>query len=193
MTYLLKRRGFEVVPFDIGAADAALPDVPLCRGLQVVRTTHPTHLPFDDHSFDIVLSCGVLEHIDEFSEPGNERVSLSEIRRVLRPNGYFPIYQLPQRYSWTEAVQRRLRRGYWHPRRFTAPEIQELLAQTGYRVERLARKNLLPKTGIGVPERVRAVYGRLGRHLIELDGTLSRIPVLNQLAGVLELLARPSR
>jgi SAM-dependent methyltransferase len=190
MTYLLRRRGFEVVAFDVGGDDKSLPDIPLCRNLSVIRTTHPTHLPFQDAAFDVVLSCGVLEHVDEFSEPGNERRSLQEIRRVLRPDGDFLIYQLPQRYSWTEATQRILRRGYFHPRRFMATEIRDILAASGYHIERWNRMNLLPKTGLGVPERIRALYSRFGRSMISLDSIFCRVPVLNQLAGVLELHAR---
>lgn len=193
MTYLLRRRAFDVTAFDVGPADKALPDIPLCRDLHIVRTTHPTQLPFPDQSFDAVLSCGVLEHVDEFSEAGNELVSLGEIKRILRPAGYFPIYQLPQRYSWTEAFQRRLRLGYCHPRRYTADEIQTLLSSTGYRVEQLGRYNLLPKSGIGVPNFLRNFYGRFGRRVLDVDAALCRIPGLNQFAGVLEIVARPVR
>jgi SAM-dependent methyltransferase len=190
MTYLLRRRGFDVTPFEVGPEDKTLPDIPLCRDLNVVCTPHPTRLPFLSESFDVVLSCGVLEHVDEGSEPGNEMLSLREITRVLRPRGYFPIYQLPQRYSWTEALQRRLRLGYWHPRRFTAKEIRRLLSSNGYRIERLRRYSLLPKNLTGMPEPMRAFYGRFGHALISADEALSRIPGLNQLAGVMEILAR---
>src|SRR5579862_6647551 len=123
MTYLLRKRGFAVTPFDIGDVDKRLPNIPLCRDLEVVRTTHPTDLPFGDGSFDAVLSCGVLEHVDEFSAPGNEVKSLREISRILRPGGHLLIYQLPQRYAWMEAIVRRLRLGYAHPRRYTLAEI----------------------------------------------------------------------
>lgn len=190
MTYLLRRRGFDVMPFDVGPAEKALPDIPLCRDLSVVRTTHPTQLPFANESFDAVLSCGVLEHVDELSELGNEVVSLREIHRVLRPGGYLPIYMLPQRYAWTEALQRRLRLGYWHPRRFTAEEIRRLLSSNGYQIESLRHYNLLPKNFTGLPEPVRALYGRFGRGVIRVDEALSRIPGLNQFAGVMEILAR---
>jgi 2-polyprenyl-3-methyl-5-hydroxy-6-metoxy-1,4-benzoquinol methylase len=190
MTYLLRRRGFDVTPFDIGSADTPVPDLPLTRDLHVVRTTHPTQLPFGDGSFDAVLSCGVLEHVDEFSQPGNEVLSLHEIRRVLKPGGYFPIYQLPQRYTWQEAVTRTLRLGYSHPRRFTAREIRALLDRTGYRIESLRRKNLLPKNLTGVPEPVRAFYSRFSHAIIRVDASLSTIPLLNQVAGVMEIMAR---
>src|SRR5439155_1653391 len=66
MTYLLRRRGFDVTAFDVGAEDASLPQLPLCRDLHIVRTAHPTRLPFPNDSFDAVLSCGVLEHARAF-------------------------------------------------------------------------------------------------------------------------------
>ncbi len=40
-------------------------------------------LPFPDHSFDRVVTCLVLHHLD----PVQKRQSLSEIRRVLKPGG----------------------------------------------------------------------------------------------------------
>ena len=190
MTYLLQRRGFTVTAFDIGAEGDSLPDIPLAHEVQVVRTKHPTALPFPDASFDVVLSCGVLEHVDEFSQPGNERLSLREIHRVLRPRGYFPIYQLPQQYTWQEAITRVLKLGYSHPRRFTAGEARRILDETGFQVERLKRNNLFPKNLTGLPQSVRDIYSRFARGIIAIDELFSRIPVVNQVAGVLEIMAR---
>lgn len=191
MTYLLRRRGFDVTAFDIESETTQLPDLPLTRALQVVCSRHPTELPFPDASFDAVLSCGVLEHVDEYSQPGNEVLSLGEIRRVLKPGGHFPIYQLPQRYTWTEAITRTLDIGYSHPRRFTAAEIRALLERTGFRVESLRRNNLFPKNLSGLPASVRSFYSRFGQQIIGVDSALSRIPGLNQIAGVMEIMARP--
>lgn len=48
------------------------------------------HLPFDDDSYDFVFASHVLEHIPD------DRKAISEIRRILRPNGMailpVPIY-----------------------------------------------------------------------------------------------------
>ena len=190
LTYLLRRRGFRVTAFDIGDPAAVLPGIPLCRGLQVARSPHPTRLPFADGSFDAVLSCGVLEHVDEGSTPGNELLSLRELRRLLRPGGRLLIYQLPQQHAWQEAVVRRLRLGEGHSRRFTATEIATMLRQTGYQVDALRRTNLVPRNLTGMPERVRAAYSRHARGLIALDEGLSRVPGLDRVAGALEVVAR---
>lgn len=190
MTYLLRRRGFEVVAFDLGVEAGQLPDTPLTRSLGVVSSDHPTKLPFEDGAFDVVLGCGVLEHVDEYSEPGNEPLSLREIRRVLRDNGQFLIYQLPQRYTWAEAVTRTLGLGYSHPRRFTEKEIRRLLADTGFRVDSLCRNNMFPKNLTGLPGALRRFYSRFGAAIIRADRAISRVPLLNHIAGVMEIVAR---
>jgi SAM-dependent methyltransferase len=191
MTYLLRQRGFQVTSFDIGAPEAALPDIPVCRGLTVVRSQHPTQLPFEPARFDAVLSCGVLEHVDEESgQPGNERESLREIARILRPHGLLLIYQLPQKNAWQEALIRRFKLGYSHPRRYTAAEITRLLRAAGFDVVRLRRANLIPKNLTGMPAALRRLYSRFSRSLIAADGCLAQIPGVNQLAGVLEITAR---
>jgi 2-polyprenyl-3-methyl-5-hydroxy-6-metoxy-1,4-benzoquinol methylase len=191
MTYLLKRRGFQVTAFDIGETDnTTLPDIPLCQSLNAQYSTHPTRLPFADETFDAVLSCGVLEHVDENSQPGNEIKSLHEIARTLRPGGYLFIYQLPQLYTWQETIVRRFQLGYSHPRRYTSTEITDMLQQAGYSVQRIRRANLIPKNLTGMPNRIRTAYSRFSEPLIALDMILCKIPGLNQLAGVLEITAQ---
>ncbi len=189
MTYLLRQRGFSVTAFDVGPADVILPDIAMYRALDVVRSQHPTNLPFEGGEFSAVLSSGVLEHVDEHSQPGNELKSLSEIARVLQSGGTLLIYQLPQRYAWKESLIRRFKLGYAHPRRYTASEITTMLQNAGFRVRRLRRANLLPRNLTGVPERWRTLYSRFSHLLLALDGLLCRVPLLNQLAGVLEVTA----
>lgn len=49
-------------------------------------------LPFEDHSFDVVLCNHVLEHIED------DKKAMEEIYRVLKPGAY-AILQIPQDYS----------------------------------------------------------------------------------------------
>jgi SAM-dependent methyltransferase len=191
MTYLLRQRGFQVTSFDVGAPDTIMPDIPICRNLAVVRSQHPTKLPFESASFDAVLGCGVLEHVDECSgQAGAERESLREIARVLRTGGQLLVYQLPQRDAWQETLIRRLQLGYSHPRRYTAGEIGQMLRAAGFEIVRLRRANLIPKNLTGMPVALRRIYSRFSRILIAGDGYLAQIPGVRRVAGVLEITAR---
>lgn len=178
------------MPFEIGSTiDDRVPEMPLTLGLDIVRASHATNLPFDAASFDAVLSCGVLEHVDEYGSPGDELKSLDEIHRVLRSGWYFPIYMLPQQYAWQEALARAVGVDYTHPRRFLAAEIRSMLHSRGFRIESLRRSNMVPKNLTGLPAWLRDSYGRLAPALLVLDRALSAVPGLNQVAGVLEVTA----
>jgi 2-polyprenyl-3-methyl-5-hydroxy-6-metoxy-1,4-benzoquinol methylase len=50
--------------------------------------------------FDVVIGSGVLEHVPIDSE------SRKELYRVIRPDGYFVMTMLPNRYSYTEFLNR---------------------------------------------------------------------------------------
>jgi SAM-dependent methyltransferase len=54
-------------------------------------------LPYDSDSFDVVLSLGMLDYLPTFDGV------LSEIRRVLRPNGYV-LLSLPNLASWNNRL-----------------------------------------------------------------------------------------
>lgn len=189
MTYLMQQRGLAVTPYDVRPAGATLPDTPLSKTFEIIVSQEPTLLPFANQTFDAVLSCGVLEHVDEYSQPGNEMKSLREIHRILKPEGKLLIYQLPQVHAWQEAIIRRFKLGYAHPRRYTGNEITGMLADAGYSIIRLRRANLIPKNLTGLPESLRKVYSAASKPLIAVDGVVSQIPGLNTLAGVIELTA----
>jgi SAM-dependent methyltransferase len=64
----------------------------------------PCALPFADARFDAVFSIGVLEHVHELG--GDQRRSMAEVLRVLKPGGRFFIFHLPNRGSWIETAVR---------------------------------------------------------------------------------------
>src|SRR3954452_23573603 len=57
-----------------------------------------TELPFEDGSFDVVLSNHVIEHV---GEPANQLHHLGEVRRVLRPGGVCYL-AVPNRWGLVE-------------------------------------------------------------------------------------------
>lgn len=56
------------------------------------------HLPFEDHSYDVILCNHVLEHIPDDTK------AMQELFRVLKPGGY-GIFQIPQDLSRTETFE----------------------------------------------------------------------------------------
>ncbi len=62
-------------------------------------------MPFDDNSFDVVASIGLLEHFEDIKSPIHEQI------RVLRPGGTFFGYIVPERpenvqknYNWINKI-----------------------------------------------------------------------------------------
>jgi ubiquinone/menaquinone biosynthesis C-methylase UbiE len=179
VTALLRERDIDVVPFDY-RQELSEPTVePLERfpEIQAHFSPDPVALPFDAGTFDTVLSCGVLEHVQD---PDG---SLDEIRRVLRPGGTFYVTNLPNRYSYTEKGARLLGL-YYHgqlpdDRVYTKRSIERLVERHGFTVRELRHAHMLPLT-LGGPARPIWSASRL----------LERVPGLNTFATSLEVVAQ---
>jgi SAM-dependent methyltransferase len=145
----------------------------------------PRRLPFEDRSFDAVLSCGVLEHVED------PDASLEEIKHILVPGGTFYVYKLPNRRSYLEAIARRA--GLYHhgalehDRVYDEPSARSLLVRHGFTVEEARYANMLPLTLTG------AAADRAGTAVWRANRALSAIPGLNRLATNVELIARTSQ
>ena len=88
-----------------------------------------TALTFPDHSFDLVCSFQVIEHIPEPLLPRY----LSEISRVLRPDGTFCVSTLNLAHNMKPGKP--YEKLIYHEKEFTAPELQRLLKQAFPSVE----------------------------------------------------------
>ncbi|MGG6267779.1 class I SAM-dependent methyltransferase [Leptolyngbya sp. AN03gr2] len=93
-----------------------------------------TALPFDDRSFDIVVSASALHYFED------SIAALLEIKRVLKPEGELIILDwckddwLCQIYDF---VLKRLDRA--HQQCYTQHEFHELLSKTGFHIDRSTR------------------------------------------------------
>lgn len=146
-SYYLIRRGFEVSIYSL----ENLP--PLLLGIEKGqykftqgKVDDPVTIPFPDGSFDAVVSVGVLEHVRETR--GSEQASLEEIRRILRPDGIFIGYHLPNKSSWIEALSAIIPNKHSHRWRYSRKILRQLLRNSGFDVKWLARYGFLPRWAV---------------------------------------------
>jgi ubiquinone/menaquinone biosynthesis C-methylase UbiE len=85
-------------------------------------------LPYENESFEVVLSFDLFEHIAEIDK------HISEVKRVLRPGGYY-LFQTPNRYSniiyetlWTKSLQWRR----YHPSLHSPGQLRRRMARHGF-------------------------------------------------------------
>jgi ubiquinone/menaquinone biosynthesis C-methylase UbiE len=107
-------------------------------------SSEPIKLPYPDASFDAVCSIGVLEHVRETG--GNERGSLAEIRRILKPDGVFLCYHFPNKYSWIEFLARRFG-SYHHAYTYDAQSIHAIFDGLLH-VQHQERYAILPRNSL---------------------------------------------
>jgi SAM-dependent methyltransferase len=109
-------------------------DAARARGREVLQADVDHPLPFPDASFDGVVLKDLLEHV------GDPVALVSEVRRVLRPEGrVFASSPDAQRWVWDD---------YTHRRPFTRKSYRLLFEDQGFRVERVGYESVMPGTGV---------------------------------------------
>lgn len=159
-SYFLVKRGFRVTAYSLEHPPeilSTLSESERARLSYVHGEPDETRkLPFAEGRFAAIFSVGVLEHVRELG--GDEPSSLRELRRVLREDGVFLCYHLPNRFSYIEAATRRLRKedGDFHRYRFTARDIRNLCGEAGFSVVEIGRYGFLPRNSMNrLPVRLR--------------------------------------
>lgn len=180
---LLWRGGLDVTAFDYRPdLEEGVWTLERYRHLSAHMSPDPRRLPFADGTFDAVLSCGVLEHVED------PDASLEEIKRVLVPAGTFYVYKLPNRASYLEAIARRTGMYYHgaceHDRLYSRRTAVELLERHDFTVLEARRMNILPLTITG------RVASAAARPIWAVNRALSAMPGLNLLATNVQLIAQ---
>jgi SAM-dependent methyltransferase len=101
------------------------------RGLTNVKLGAGEKLPYDDATFDLVTALDVVEHMDD------DLAGLREMRRVLRPDGRVLLFVPTFMFLW--GVQDDVSN---HRRRYRLPELQRVLEQAGFEIERTTYANI---------------------------------------------------
>jgi len=142
ISFLLKKKNINVASCDVETehGDSAFGQyTPIAgfAGINVIPLKHEYIMPFNEESFDVVLSFGVLEHVP------NDRQSLAEINRILKPNGLFFCFWLPYKYSWRQKLEH-LKGIYYHDRLYEINKIKDLLDKTEFSLLDYWYRDLLP-------------------------------------------------
>jgi len=101
------------------------------------QLTHPYLLPYETNSFDTVIGSGVLEHVPNDSE------CLKELYRIIRPGGFFIMTMLPNKYSYTEWLNRRLKNPH-HLRMYSLAEAKRTFMHHGFLPIRCGYHQIIP-------------------------------------------------
>ncbi len=181
VSWLLKRRDLGVVSCDLEQRPARQ-SIETLRQIDVSYLRDPVRLPYEPGTFGAVLSVGVLEHV------GDMAGSVQEVSRVLRPGGVFFVFMLPNRFSWAEFIAD-VRHRSAHPIKYTPRDIEKLL-RGSFIIEKMWRRNFLPRNLGGLSPRVKNAYGRYYRKIESLDRMLANVPPTSIVSGVIEVIAR---
>ena len=146
LSYYLRRSGFRTVGYSIESrSEAGWLDEPYDRWVSGSECG-PVRLPFAEGEFDAVASIGVLEHVRETG--GDERSSLAEIERVLRPGGVFLCWHFPNRGSWIDWVATRTPGRHHHLYRYVRADIERLTRHARLQLLGAGRYGILPRNSV---------------------------------------------
>ncbi len=157
VTYLLTQHGFTPDSCDLVDTEPLRPLLER-TGIGLIALEHDYELPFADASYDMVLSFGVLEHVP------NDRESLREIFRVLRPGGLLLCYNLPGARSWIMHLAH-LMGNHYHDRLYERAGVSQMLHECGYQVLDMWQRQLFPKNRLPYP--MPWLWERLDQWLVE--------------------------
>ena len=101
------------------------------RGLEHLKLGAAEALPYEDSHFDLVTALDVVEHMDD------DLAGLREMHRVLRPRGHVLLF-VPT-FMWLWGVQDDVSH---HRRRYRLPELEGVVRQAGFTVERTTYANI---------------------------------------------------
>jgi ubiquinone/menaquinone biosynthesis C-methylase UbiE len=132
--YIAEKYPWNVTGVDVDPAQVRMA-CESCRDLQNARflEADATKLPFPDKEFDIVLTFGTTHHIPDWLG------ALGEMRRVLRPEGYFIYYDMVYK-TLAARLGRSISRNYGI---ITMPEINSFVRENNYSEIQSMKKNSL--------------------------------------------------
>ena len=150
--------------------------------LEFRRLEHVWELPYENETFDFVLSSGVLEHV------ANEYESTKEVWRVLKPGGILAVTFLPNVWSASENLTGILKPDHQHRRLYHRRRAHDEFQRRGFLVLTSGYHQVLPTLSKAV--RVGGAIGSAAGRLSELNRPLEKIWPVRLLASNLFFILR---
>jgi SAM-dependent methyltransferase len=151
-------------------------------GLKFSHLKHVWELPYEDETFDVVLSSGVLEHVS------NEYESIKEVWRILKPSGIFAVTFLPNIMSASENIIGILKPEKQHKRLYQRARTRSDFLRRGFLVEDSGYHQVFPTLTKGV--QVGGGIGSLVARLSTLNRPAEKIWPIRVLASNLYFILR---
>lgn len=82
-------------------------------------------LPFRDKSFDAIICLDVIEHLKD------DRLAISEFKRILKPKGFIFITVPAYMFLWTKHDDI-----LWHKRRYRRRQLDSLISSVGFKIKK---------------------------------------------------------
>lgn len=163
ITEMLHLKGTRVVGIDIGG------EIRECKVWKHLLASFilgdGCKLPFKSEMFDAVVCCGALEHVY------NERNFLEECRRVLKNNGLFLCYYLPNKTGFESLFSKILPTDH---KFYDNNRIEHLFRECGYEVLTTTREHVIPEPRFSP---ALEIYNRMHKILALLDDALTKTPL----------------
>jgi SAM-dependent methyltransferase len=117
-------------------------------GMEVIQASI-TDLPFEDNFFDLVCAFDVIEHVEE------DAIGVSEMKRVCKTDGFIAITVPADMALWSQhdVINH-------HFRRYTLPEINELMKKTGLFVSYVSYFNSILYPPVLLVRKLKNIFGR---------------------------------
>jgi SAM-dependent methyltransferase len=139
------------------------------RNMKLLTSGDVEALPFASGTFDAVLSCDVLEHVE------HDLTALCEMYRVTKRGGILVVTAPALPSLWSDHDE-----ALGHLRRYTKEGLQKKLAEAGWKIEWLNYTVTLLMPPIAVFRLIRRLRRRSGAPTVDL---FEMPPLINALLG----------
>ena len=130
-----------------------------------IRIMNGENLSFMDKTFDVILSFGVIEHVNDDIQ------FLKEANRVLKDDGKILIFNLPNKYSFTEIIAGLIGMEN-HKKRYSLKDLNLKLKYSGLKIRRYHREFLIPAQFNQLSIRLNKFLNKYTKIIIRLDNML---------------------